>query len=60
MSVLVKGMEMPPDCFGCPLAFAPADDDDPYWTCHGNGMKVHEARTEERRPYNCPLEEVEE
>lgn len=60
MSVLIKGMKMTHDCFECPLALSPENDDDPYWTCCGNGMKVHEAATEECRPYNCPLEEITE
>ena len=58
MSVLVKGMDMPMWCFECPLALSPEDEDDQFWTCEANGMKVHEANTEECRPSNCPLVEV--
>lgn len=58
MSVLVKGMKMPHDCFECPFSIPPVSDDSPFWMCGGNGMKVHEADTEEHRPYGCPLVEV--
>ena len=57
-TLFIKGMKMPHDCFECPLALPPENDDDPYWTCCGNGIKVHEAATEEHRPYKCPLVEV--
>lgn len=60
MSVLIKGMDMPPWCYECPLAIPPEDDDDPLWTCGANGMKVHQASTEECRPFNCPLVEVDD
>lgn len=58
MSVLIKGMRMPHDCFECPLSIPPISDDSPYWMCGANAMSVHEARTAECRPYNCPLVEV--
>lgn len=58
MSVLVKGMRMPHDCFECPLSVPPVSDDSPLWMCGGNAMSIHEADTEERRPYNCPLVEI--
>lgn len=60
MSVLIKGMDMPHDCFECPFSIPPVSDDSPFWMCGGNGMKVHEANTEEHRPYGCPLVEVSE
>lgn len=60
MSVLVKGMQMPHDCFECPFSIPPINDDSPLWMCGGNGMSVHEADTEGHRPYGCPLEEVED
>lgn len=60
MSILIKEMQMPHDCFECPLSISPVSDDSPFWMCGGNRMKVHEASTEEHRPYGCPLEEVSE
>lgn len=60
MSVIIRSMEMPEWCFECPLAIAPENEDAYYWTCGGNGMRVHEVSTEECRPYNCPLEELSE
>ena len=55
MSVLIKGMQMPHDCFECPLSIPPISDHSPYWMCGANAMSVHEADTEEHRPYGCPL-----
>lgn len=60
MSVLVKGMKMPHDCFECPFSIPPISDDSPYWMCGANAMSIHEANTEEHRPFGCPLVEVEE
>ena len=60
MSVLIKGMQMPHDCFECPLSIPPVSDDSPLWMCGGNAMFIHEANTEEHRPYGCPLAEVTE
>ena len=60
MSVLIKGMKMPHDCFECPLSIPPVSDDSPFWMCGGNAMSIHEANTEEHRPYGCPLVEVED
>lgn len=58
MSVIVKGMKMPQDCFECPLSISPINDDSLFWKCGANAMSIHEASTEEYRPYQCPLEEV--
>lgn len=50
MSVLIKGMEMPENCFECPLR-------NTEWTvCQFNSSPLYE----KGRGWRCPLEEVQE
>ena len=55
MSVCVKGMYLPPNCYFCPMT------NDGFYLCKANNpYKQLEDDCEERRPNWCPLIEVPE
>ena len=56
MSILIKGMEMPKNCFDCPLfddVYTDADGDDDY--CCGLGVPLDYYKTSGETKKDCPL-----
>jgi hypothetical protein len=56
MSVLVKGIEMPKNCYDCPFIRASVAGD--YYCVAGDGIEEDLNKLYERRMSDCPLAEV--
>lgn len=56
MSVIVKGMEMPKNCYDCPFIRASYADD--YYCVAGDGIEEDLKKLYEHRMADCPLIEI--
>lgn len=56
MSVLIKGMEMPENCYDCPFVRASWGND--YYCAKGDGVEDNIKTLMSKRMNDCPLIEV--